>query len=258
MKQVRLNYIFLSIRCRERSMPSAPAEVIALAKGLALEIKPSFLSSNRFELEAPAHMISAQSWPLLPNIHPSNSRRSTLPRPLFSLIAHRLLDSVAMGIKLSGDTRGRRRACWSINLELLGKAFLVHTWLHLSCRQRELRCRRSNSCSFTDWNSQKQPCLKLHSAALLSEHLCSHHVTFYPLGWLSQKFRAPKSCFYKKKSHYLILKRIPSTSLSLRAVRKLLMFQIMTKSLSGGPFCSILGVNVGLMRSMSYRRNHFN
>lgn len=123
-KQVRLNYIFLSIRCRKRSMPSAPAEVIALAKGLALEIKPSFLSSNRFELEAPSHMISAQSWPLLPNIHPSNSRRSTLPRPLFSLIVHRLLISVAMGIKLSCDTRGRRQACWSINLELLGKHFL--------------------------------------------------------------------------------------------------------------------------------------
>lgn len=122
-KQVRLNYIFLSIRCREHSMPSAQAEVIALAKGLALEIKPSFLSSNRFELEAPAHMISAQSWPLLSNIHLSNSSRSTLPRPLFSLIVPRLLNSVAMGIKLSCDTRGRRRACWSIKSELLGKHF---------------------------------------------------------------------------------------------------------------------------------------
>lgn len=41
-----------------------------------------------------------------------------------SLIVYRLVDSVAMGIKFSCDMCGRRQACWSINLELIGKLFL--------------------------------------------------------------------------------------------------------------------------------------
>lgn len=74
----------------------------------------------------------------------------------------------------------------------------------------------------------------------------------------SQRISAAKPSAAIRKRHYFILKRTPSTSLSIRVALELLMFQIMTKSLSGGPFCSILGVNVGLMWSMSYRSNHFN